>query len=336
MTELSTEVTRAAVSEEEYPRGTRRAVRVAVRYAYLIALVIGILIGILPGGRLTEVAWILTGIIAFTIDRPWRDHLRVLVDWLPLVAVLLVYDLTRDLADTVGMPLRMHELVTAERGLFGGALPTVWLQQNLAGDGQPWWTPAIGVVYTTHFIVPWALAAIFYVYSRPLWARYMRRILLLSYLALVTYILVPAAPPWYASREGAIDEQVRRVSGFGLGMVSPDVSAKWLEDQGNYVAALPSLHTAFAVLVTVTLWPVLTRWWLRVPLVLYPFAMAFTLVYGGEHYVIDVLLGYVYVGITVVLVRMWERYRASGRRESPATDEREGATARESRVGADT
>ncbi|WP_216910516.1 phosphatase PAP2 family protein [Nocardia noduli] len=331
MTGLSTEFTRTAVSEEDYPHGTRRVVRVAVRYAYLIALVAAVLTGLIPGGRLTEVAWILTGIIAFSIDRPWRDHLRVVVDWLPLVAVLLVYDFTRDLADTVGMPLRMHELVTVERWFFDGALPTVWLQQHLAEDGQPWWTPIIGIVYTTHFIVPWAVAAIFYLYSRPMWARYMRRILVLSYLALVTYILVPAAPPWYASREGAIDEEVQRISGFGLGMVSPDVSAKWLEEQGNYVAALPSLHTAFAVLVTVTLWPLVRRWWLRVPLALFPFAMAFTLVYGGEHYVIDVLLGYLYVGITIVVVRMWERYRAG---RAPVGED-DGAVVEESRVGAD-
>ena len=37
------------------------------------------------------------------------------------------------------------------------------------------------------------------------------------------------------------------------------------------------------------------RWW---PLLLcYPLAMTFTLVYAGEHYVIDVLVGWVYVGL---------------------------------------
>ena len=250
------------------------------------------------------------GVLAFTIDRPWRQHIRVLVDWLPLIAALMVYDYTRDLADKLGMPLRMHELVTADRWMFGGTVPTVWLQAHLAAEGQPWWTPIIGLVYTTHFILPWATAAIFYVYSRPLWARYMRRILLLSYLALVTYILIPAAPPWYASHEGVIPEQVRRISGFGLGLVSPDISAQWLTQHGNFVAALPSLHTAFSVLVAATLWPLTTRCWLRAVLVAYPCAMGFTLVYGGEHYVLDVLLGGVYAGFTVLITRIWENWRA--------------------------
>lgn len=304
---LSTGISEAARSEADDLPPQRRWLRIGVRCAYLAALLVTVLVIGRPGGRLLEAAWILTGIVAFTIDRPWREHLRVVVDWLPLIGALLAYDYTRDIADTLGMPLRMVELVAAERWLFNGAVPTVWLQEHLAGDGEPWWTPIIGVVYTTHFIVPWAIAAIFYLYSRPLWARYMRRILVLSYLALLTYILMPAAPPWYASREGAIEGDVRRISGFGLGLVDPDVTAKWLEEQGNYVAALPSLHTAFAVLVTVTLWPLLTAWWQRIPLALYVLGMAFTLIYGGEHYVVDVLVGYVYVGITALLVGMWER-----------------------------
>ncbi|MBF6175836.1 phosphatase PAP2 family protein [Nocardia blacklockiae] len=309
MAESSTHSPAEIASHRAHP-----VLRNVVRYGYLVALVATIAAGGLPASRLYEAAWILAGIAAFTIDRPWRDHLRMLADWLPLIGALLVYDYTRDFADKLGMPLRMDELVAADRWMFHGTVPTVWLQEHLAADGQPWWTPLVGLVYTTHFIVPWLVAAIFYVYSRPLWTRYMRRVLLLSYLALVTYILVPAAPPWYASREGAIDAEVRRVSGFGLGVVSPDTSAEWLESHGNYVAALPSLHAGFALLVSVTLWPLARRWWLRVPLVAFPAAMAFTLVYGGEHYVFDILLGFAYVAVTVVLARLWER-----RRSAPAT-----------------
>ncbi|WP_425302634.1 phosphatase PAP2 family protein [Nocardia wallacei] len=296
----------ARVEESHRPHPVLRNV---VRYGYLMALLGAVLTGLIPGSRLTEAAWILTGIAAFRIDRPWREHLRMLVDWLPLIGALLVYDYTRDIADKLGMPLWMDELVTADRWMFHGTVPTVWLQEHLAGDGQPWWTPVVGIVYTTHFIVPWLVAGIFYLYSRPLWTRYMRRILLLSYLALITYILVPAAPPWHASREGAIPEEVRRISGFGLGVVSPDISAQWLESHGNFVAALPSLHAGFALLVTVTLWPLARRWWLRIPIAAFPAAMAFTLVYGGEHYVFDILLGFAYVVVTIALARLWERRR---------------------------
>ena len=58
----------------------------------------------------------------------------------------------------------------------------------------------------------------------------------------------------------------------------------------NPVAAMPSLHVAFATLAA-------GFWWSRVRrpyrplLVLYPLAMCFSLAYAGEHYVLDELAG---------------------------------------------
>jgi membrane-associated phospholipid phosphatase len=72
-------------------------------------------------------------------------------------------------------------------------------------------------------------------------------------------------------------------------------------------AALPSLHEAFATLVSVTLWPRVRNPFVRVLLVLYPLWMGFSLVLSGEHYVADLLLGVVYVVIVVVA---WDRIDA--------------------------
>ena len=62
-------------------------------------------------------------------------------------------------------------------------------------------------------------------------------------------------------------------------------------DASNPVAAVPSLHGAVALLVSVFLWPLVRRRW-RPLLALYPLAMGFTLVLGGDHYVFDILLGW--------------------------------------------
>lgn len=299
---------RAAPTEAVETSRRRIRLRQVVWFSYLSALVLVVWFVGLPTDRLYQAAWIIAGLIAFTIDRSWREHLKVLTDWLPLIAALVVYDLSRGVADELGMPIRVTELVTAESWLFGGTIPTVWLQDHLLGPHgvPPWWTLLTGIVYTSHFLVPWLVAAVFYAYSRPIWAKYMRRVLVLSYLGLTTYILLPAAPPWFAAEVGAIDVPVGRVAGFGFGIVPLDVSTRWLEAQGNPVAAMPSLHAGFAFLVAIALWPLASRWWLRIPLVLYPLAMAFALVYGGEHYVVDVLAGWACVGLAIVLCRMWE------------------------------
>ena len=68
-----------------------------------------------------------------------------------------------------------------------------------------------------------------------------------------------------------------------------------------YLAAVPSLHAGQTLLITLFFFDRM-RGRRRHLLWLYPLAMAFALVYLGEHYVVDVVLGWayclaVYVGI---------------------------------------
>jgi hypothetical protein len=82
----------------------------------------------------------------------------------------------------------------------------------------------------------------------------------------------------------------------------------------NEVAAVPSLHAAYPLLFLLFFWTG-AHWYWRVLLAAYPLAMAFTLVYSGEHYVSDILLGWVYAVTAFVLVKAWDRWRAARRAE---------------------
>ena len=287
--------------------------------AYVIVLVLFVIRVGLPTDRIDQVIWILIGIIAAKLGQPLRIHLRAIIDWLPLLAALLLYDYTRGMADTLGMPIRVQELVDTERALFGGVLPTAWLQERFYHAGDPqWWDVVAAAVYMSHFVLPWVVAAAFYMRSRDLWWRYIRMVLLLSYTGLLTYILVPAAPPWYAARAGFVTESIDRTISSGWSVIGLQFAGSWLEREQagvNQVAALPSLHAGFALLVSVALWPVVRNRLLRVLIVAFPISMALTLVYSGEHYVIDALLGWLYVAAIVVSLRMWDRWWAE-----PSTD----------------
>ena len=59
------------------------------------------------------------------------------------------------------------------------------------------------------------------------------------------------------------------------------------------VAAIPSLHAGYTALVLWALWPSFGRVG-RTVLVAYPLAMAFTLVLTGEHYLVDIFIGWGY------------------------------------------
>jgi membrane-associated phospholipid phosphatase len=88
------------------------------------------------------------------------------------------------------------------------------------------------------------------------------------------------------------------------------------QEQVNAVAAVPSLHTAFAVLTCLVLLPLTAHLWQRVVLVAYAVLMPVVLVWSGEHYVVDTLLGAVYAGAVWVLVP--RAVRLVRRRPEPA------------------
>jgi hypothetical protein len=132
----------------------------------------------------------------------------------------------------------------------------------------------------------------------------------------VAYIAFPAAPPWLADRAGLIPD-VHRTASRGWWELDLGIAGD-LIDKGqataNAVAAVPSLHAAFALLAVAFVWRSCSVPW-RIVLALYPLGMAFALVISAEHYVVDVLLGWAYVAAVIFLCSMWER-RSAGREES--------------------
>jgi membrane-associated phospholipid phosphatase len=72
------------------------------------------------------------------------------------------------------------------------------------------------------------------------------------------------------------------------------------------------------MLLLLFLWPVV-RWWARAGLLAYALFMAFTLVYSAEHYVSDILLGWLYAAGVVAAVGWWRR-RREARRPEPESE----------------
>jgi hypothetical protein len=257
----------------------------------------------LPTDRVVLLGWALTGLVAHAAVDGWRRIVRLLAEWLPVAVLLLAYDATRGLADGLGMPVHVTEPAAFDRWLGAGVLPTVWLQQTLEAD---WWKAVAALVYGSHFVVTPLLLAVLWVRDRRLWGRYVRMVLALSAAGLATYVLYPAAPPWLAAKEGVV-EPVRRLSATGWDVLGlPHAGALLADSQGqvNQVAAVPSLHTAFAVLTCLVLLPVARRTWQRVALVGYAVLMPLVLVWAGEHYVVDTLLGAGYAAVVVLALRL--------------------------------
>ncbi len=147
--------------------------------------------------------------------------------------------------------------------------------------------------------------------SREAWKAFITRVIALSIAGLVTYVLFPAAPPWYAAREGVIGPVIRASSRGWLWLHVNHAGNLLSEGQAasNPVAAMPSLHTAFATMIALYVASQLHSRW-RLLLALYPLAMGLALVYLGEHYVVDLLAGIIYAAVVHIAVTAWMRYRS--------------------------
>jgi membrane-associated phospholipid phosphatase len=253
--------------------------------------------------------WILIGLLVVCVGRPWHDVRRLAVDWLPVIAFLTVYDLTRGKADSLGIPIHVDDMITADRILGFGEVPTVWLQRTLLDPMTVhWYDVMTTLVYVSHFLAVYVVAAVLWARNRARFLAFIRRFCALTAAGLATYILFPAAPPWYAAQQGELDPVIR-ASGRGwdaLGLSAAGGLIDYGQRLVNQVAAMPSLHGAFAALICAFFWA-RARWPLRLLLAAYPVAMGFALVYGGEHYVIDVLVGWLYVWLVMLGVGWAER-----------------------------
>jgi hypothetical protein len=264
----------------------------------------------IPAQRELVVAWTCGALVCVSLGRHPRQILQIALDWLPIVVVLAAYDLTRGAADSLGIDVHLQAMIDFDRLLFLGQTPTEWLQARLHQPGVvTGWDVAFSIVYTSYFIVPFAVAGVLWARERIAFLRYTRRLVTLALAGLATYIAFPAAPPWMAAEQGLLEGVDRTTSeGFNaLGVATAGLFSRGQETV-NLVAAVPSLHAGFTALVAIFLWS-RVRPGLRPLLALYPLAMALTLIATGEHYFFDVLLGWFYAGAVMAAWNSWERRR---------------------------
>jgi PAP2 superfamily len=240
--------------------------------------------------------WIVLGLLAFSVTDLRRWARGVLVEWLPFALILWAYDLLRGMADNLWFSTYYLPQLRADELLGGGLAPTVWLQEHLwqgAGHLQ-WYDYASWLVYVSYFLSTYIVAAALWFFAPARFRRYVATVALMAMMGFLTYALFPAAPPWLASDVGHL-EPTTRITGYVWSEI-PIAHFNALFERGsqyaNPVAAVPSLHAAYTLLIVLFLWRSAGRF--RPLLALYPVAMAFALVYFAEHYLADILLGWIY------------------------------------------
>lgn len=257
-----------------------------------------------------------------------RRGRRYLLDFLPYVTLIVVYAEVRGLAHVARPDAYFTPHLDLERWLFGGSVPASVLQEWWWVGHERWHDRLLLGVSRIHQFVPLTLALVLWMRRRALYFRFATTMVVLSFSAALTFLLYPAAPPWHAAEKGLLTAEK-------IGGHPNTTSTGWAPYElvrGNPDAAIPSLHAGYAFLVFLFIAALFwrTRW--RAPVVciaaLYPALQSFAAIYTGNHYVVDLVIGYGYAtaGYFGVLY-VWRRLRLPAAENWTEPEQKAGVTA---------
>jgi len=144
--------------------------------------------------------------------------------------------------------------------------------------------------------------------SKELAERYSVAFLVMNLFAFLTYVFYPVAAPWYVAKYGLVTPQLP-VLGDAAGLMQFDriigvPFAERIYTMSPVVfGAIPSMHAGFAMLGWI--YSLRTNWKWATLLGVYTLLMSLSALYLQHHYVIDLLIGYAYAGLTYGLVEVF-------------------------------
>jgi hypothetical protein len=197
------------------------------------------------------------------------------------VALYGVYEIVRGLggADIAGAMLNTDKIVELEERL--GVFWEKGIQD--ASLAIPGFDATLGVAYMALHFAGTALFLIWAHRRRPDVFPLLRTVTVVSTaLALVGYLAFPAAPP----RLAGLGFQDAVSDGAGVNLSSDMLGALY-----NPVAAVPSLHFGYAVIVGAGLFLYASNRWVRWAGAAYPAVMLYIIVATGNHFFFDALAG---------------------------------------------
>ncbi|HEY3613907.1 MAG TPA: phosphatase PAP2 family protein [Gaiellales bacterium] len=260
---------------------SRRGALAAVAFvlvAWLLALA-----DILPSAH----RWFAVLLVPALIYRRPRAYVR---DFAPFGVGVLVYEWARTLAHRINPHPFYAPQIDVDKVIGLGRIPTVRLQGWLYGGHPRLFERVLDSVHDWYFGVLLATLFLLWLDSRREYLRAAAAALGCAFAAVIGFVAFPAAPPWLAACHhlaGPLDRIREHGHQCPRALTDPSLVSRLFDD--NPVAAIPSLHGAWSTLAALILWRWRPRLW---PLgVAYACLQQFAVVYLGEHYVVDILIG---------------------------------------------
>ncbi len=226
---------------------------------------------------------------------------------LPFLAVGIAYD---HLRLVIGLRGEIHvaDLYQAELAWFGVTVDGVKqiLPEYFRNHPVVFLDFICGLAYLAYLAEVIGLAVWLFIKDQPRLSHFAWGFLALNLLGMITYVLWPAAPPWYVEQYGlGPADLTAKPSAAGAArfdeLLGIQVFAGFYSRNANVFGAMPSLHCAYPTLAVATVWAYGWRW--RGPTLAFLGLVAFSAVYLRHHYLWDVVFGVLYGVATHFLVR---------------------------------
>ena len=164
-----------------------------------------------------------------------------------------------------------------------------------------------GMFYINWVPIPLAFGIYLYLKDKYLFTKFSLVFLLVNLVGFLIYYIYPAAPPWYVELYG-FDLQIG-VPGNSAGLSRFDeiigipVFENIYNKNANVLAAIPSLHAAYPVIVLY--YGIKKRLgWINWFFVIFMFGIWFSAVYSNHHYIIDIIIGVI---IALIALAFFEK-----------------------------
>lgn len=244
--------------------------------------------------KLIILALIIGFILIFKMEKQFFS------DWFLFLSFIYLSDTMRGIIyyflSRFKLPIYCEYVIRAEYFIFK-TIPSVWLQNHFLKDGQYGTAEKIlTIIHGTHYIAFLVVGFYIWLKARDRFNQYKVSFYILITAGLCTYALVPTAPPWMSSAMFGLLPDITHFNQEIYTGYIPDLTAGF---STNPVAAMPSLHAAFPILCSFLIWKLFKL--KGFILYLYTCLMLFTIIYTGDHYVIDILAGALLAFISYLL-----------------------------------
>ncbi|HZS94523.1 MAG TPA: phosphatase PAP2 family protein [Chloroflexota bacterium] len=287
----------------------------AVLGIYFLAVMILVdVVNVRPG---IEVMTAVVALAAVAISRLGTAFIR---DWWYFIAGLLMWNLSGPIARLSPFPWHLDFMLNLDRIIGLGRQPVAVVQHALYNPAHLSLIDVFTVVvYNMHLPEPFIAGYFLWRLNRLAYLRFAASVLILLVVGGITFVLFPAVPPWMAAKHLIYSGSQYVTSPQGhvylpniKNLFGPIASQHPLpfhgtpifylfQLQGDPVAAFPSEHMAFPMLEMITFTALLGKRGLI--LILWIAAVFFSVLYLGEHWVTDVIFGWLYAIVIFYFVR---------------------------------